>query len=179
MRKSSRIFFYILLNIFISAGTVLAVLWIWESVHPAPQLEGKTGFIPFEDNSPTSVDEATPVNQVDAPEASLDFVTDEIQVDIHAIVGAGNLELEYVEIHNQSQGPIDMTGWRLSDQDGLAFVFPSLILNQGGAVKVLSKKGNNTVIELYWQSEVPIWQSGETASLLNANGETITTYSIP
>jgi hypothetical protein len=65
------------------------------------------------------------------------------------------------------------------DQDGQVFVFPALILNEGGAIKVLSQKGNNTVIELYWQSEVPIWQPGEIAKLLTADGETIATYSIP
>ncbi len=179
MRKRTRIFLYILLNIFISSASVLVVLWIWESKHPAPQIDQNQTFIPNSENS-------SPVNPAPGlsgpaadPTESLTFVKEDLQVDIHAIVGPGNLEVEYVEIHNLSPGPIDMTGWQLTDQDEQVFTFPPLILNQGGGIKVLSKKGNNTVIELYWQSEVPIWQSGETASLLNADGETITTYSIP
>ena len=179
MKKRSRIFPYILLNIFISALTVLVVLWIWERTHPSPQLAGERAFVPEANSSTPSINAEDPSIPDEDPAAALTFVTEDVLADIHAIVGPGNLEVEYVEIHNQSQGSIDMTGWQLTDQDGQAFVFPSLILNQGGAVKVLSKKGNNTVIELYWQSEVPIWQSGETASLLNADGETITTYSIP
>jgi hypothetical protein len=179
MRKSSRVFFYLLLNIIISAGTVLAVLWFWERTHPASPMGEQGSFLLEAENTSSSIKDASSVELVEDTAVSFDFVTDEIQVDIHTIVGAGNLEVEYVEIHNQSQGPVDMTKWQIKDQDGQAFVFPPLILNQGGAVKVLSKKGNNTVIELYWQSEAPIWHSGETASLLNSDGETIATYSIP
>ncbi len=179
MKKNSRIFLYILINIFISAVTVLVVLWIWERAHPSPQLDQESAFVPVDENNIPSTNEEIPVDSEENNGSSLSFVNDQIQVSIHAIVGSGNLDVEYVEIHNQSQGPIDMTDWQLVDQDGNVFVFPALILNEDGAIKVLSKKGNNTVIELYWQSEVPIWQSGETARLLNGDGETITTYSIP
>ena len=179
MRKKSRIVGYILLNIFISAATVLLVLWIWEQAHPTPRLEQDGGFIPGAEGDPSSSDGLDPGRQVETSSPALSFVTGEVQVNIHSIVGSGNLEVEYVEIRNQSQGPIDMTNWQLTDQDGNVFVFPTLILNEDGAIKVLSKAGNNTVIELYWQSEVPIWQSGETASLLNADGDIISTYSIP
>jgi len=179
MRKNARIFVYILLNIFISAATVLLVLWIWEQVHPTPRLEQEGAFIPGAESDPADTNDRTPVEQRGDPSSTLSFVTDEVQVTIHTIVGPGNLDVEYVEIRNQSQGPIDMTNWQLTDQDGNVFVFPTLILNQGGAIKVLSKAGNNTVIELYWQSDTSIWQSGETASLLNADGEIIATYSIP
>lgn len=179
MKKSSRILVYILINIIISAATVLVVLWIWDSTHPNPRLDRDAAFLPNLEDSPSQIEKSAPAEGVEDSATTVAFVTDEIQVAIHAIVGAGNLEVEYVEIHNQSQGSIDMTGWQLTDQDGQIFVFPALILNEGGAIKVLSKKGNNTVIELYWQSEVPIWQPGEIAELLTADGETITTYSIP
>jgi len=176
MRKRTSIFLYILLNIFISAATVLVVLWVWESAHPTPQGETGTAFLVDEANSKAT---EVPTALLEETEAILAFVSEDVQAVIHAIVGPGNLDVEYAEIHNQSPGPVDMTGWQLTDQDGQVFVFPALILNEGGAVQVRSKKGNNTVIELYWQSEIPIWQSGETAILLNADGDTIATYSIP
>jgi hypothetical protein len=72
-----------------------------------------------------------------------------------------------------------MTNWQLTDENGQIFTFPTIILNQDGEIKVLSQKGINTVIELYWQSDVPIWESGETARLLDENGSIISTYSIP
>jgi hypothetical protein len=179
MSKRLRVFGYILINVVISAATVLVVLWIWEQSHPTPGLDQKTANIPPVENTPSQVDNETKIEISQNPEDDIDFVKDEAQASIHAIVGPGNLAVEYVEIHNQSQGPIDMTGWQLTDQEENSFVFPALILNENGAIKVLSKKGNNTVIELYWQSEFPIWQSGETATLLNAQGETLATYSIP
>ena len=43
---------------------------------------------------------------------------------------------------------------------------PVLILNQDGAVEVHSKAGTNTVIELYWQSDTPICQPGDTVTLV-------------
>lgn len=179
MRKNSRIFVYILINIFISAITVLLVLWVWERAHPSPRFDQNGAFLPGSESDHTQIDDSIPEDQAEVPTATFSFVTDEIQASIHAIVGPGNLEVEYVEIRNQSKGAINMAGWQLTDQDDNLFVFPAMILYEGGTIKVLSKKGNNTVIELYWQSEVPIWQSGETASLLNADGEVITTYSIP
>jgi hypothetical protein len=179
MKKDSRLLVYILLNIIISAATVLVVLWIWDLTHPTPSLDQNAAFLPNPEDSPSQFEKPVAGEGFEISAPTLAFVTDEIQVSIHAIVGAGNLEVEYVEIHNQSPGPVNMTDWQLMDQDGQVFVFPALILNEGGAIKVLSQKGNNTVIELYWQSEVPIWQPGEIAKLLTADGETIATYSIP
>jgi hypothetical protein len=72
-----------------------------------------------------------------------------------------------------------MTGWQLVDNEDQRFIFPTLILNNGGAIKVYSKNGNNTVIELYWQADAPVWQSGETVSLLDSSSDLIATYSIP
>lgn len=179
MRKNSRIFVYILINILISTVTVLVVLWIWESTHPTALKAPANTLMVGEERSAPDNETAAPVDQDSAAAATLGFVTEDVQVSIHAIVGPGNLDVEYVEIHNQSQGSLDMTSWQITDQDGNVFTFPSLILNEGGAVKVLSKPGNNTVIELYWQSEAPIWQPGEIANLLNAQGTVIATYSIP
>ena len=117
--------------------------------------------------------EGTPI------EPSLAFVREDIQVIIRTIVGAGNLDVEYVEIFNQSEGPVDLSGWQLKDENENTFTFPTLILNSEGSIKVLSKQGTNTVIELYWQADSPIWQSGELANLTDAGGTSIATYSIP
>jgi hypothetical protein len=65
------------------------------------------------------------------------------------------------------------------DEEGQTFTFPSLILNEGGTVKVRSKAGQDTVIELYWQAESPVWEAGEIVKLLNAEGDIMATYSIP
>jgi len=175
MRKSSPILRLILLNILVSTVTTLAVLWIWERAHPRPE----TGMVieTHETLSGSSLPSDDSNNTLTDP--GFDFSNEDITINIRTIVGAGNLEVEYVEIINQGENPANLTAWQLVDETDNTFTFPTLILNSGGAIKIFSKAGTNTVIELYWQSEVPIWQSGETARLLNAVGEVVTSYSIP
>ncbi len=183
MKNKSSLILYILINILVSAATTLTVIWLWERAHPRPDPAEMTSVLSppaFEQESevilPTEMDEAP----LPTPQPTLEFSNGvDSSIRIYTIVGAGNLEVEYVEIRNQGDNPADLTGWQLADEDGQTFTFPALILNSGGAIKVISGMGTNTVIELYWQSDTPIWESGETAILLDANGDVITTYSIP
>lgn len=178
MKKSSRLVFYLILNILISAATTLAVLAIWEHTHSiSEELPDTATAAPTE--SAGSTDESTPTSQPTSTEAGTTLVTDDLQVIIRTVVGAGNLEAEYVEIYNQTEGTVDLTGWQIQDESENRFTFPALILNNGGSVKVYSKSGSDTVIELYWQADLPIWQSGETVSLVDGDGNTVATYSIP
>lgn len=179
MKNKSRLIAYIFLNILVSAATTLGVLWLWDQINPQPQ--SRTGLMtpaPSRQKSSSQSAQET-VERSTTSEPSLSFINEDIQVIIRTIVGAGNLNVEYVEIFNQSEGPVDLSEWQLKDENGNTFVFPALILNSEGSVKVLSKQGTNTVIELYWQAESPIWQSGEVANLTDANGNSISTYSIP
>lgn len=179
MKNKSRLIAYIFLNILISAATTLGVLWLWDQIHPQPQTSaGMMTPAPSRQESSSQSAQET-VEKSTTSEPALTFINEDIQVIIRTIVGAGNLDVEYVEIFNQSEGPVDLSGWQLKDENDNTFVFPALILNSEGSVKVLTKQGTNTVIELYWQADVPIWQSGEVANLADANGNSISTYSIP
>jgi hypothetical protein len=179
MKNKSRLIAYIFLNILISAATTLGVLWLWDQIHPQPQTSaGMMTPAPSRQESSSQSAQET-VEKSTTSEPALTFINEDIQVIIRTIVGAGNLDVEYVEIFNQSEGPVDLSGWQLKDENDNTFVFPALILNSEGSVKVLTKQGTNTVIELYWQADVPIWQSGEVANLTDANGNSISTYSIP
>lgn len=179
MKNSTRLITIIIINIIISAVTTLTVLWLWDLAHPRPSVIQPTGPAAAE-NSALSEQEEAPNTEIEPSlEPAIEYASSNTQVTIRVIVGAGNLEVEYVEILNESAEAVDLTGWLLVDENGHQFTFPALILNGGGAIKVLSKTGDNTVIELYWQADAPIWQSGETATLLNAGGETIATYSLP
>lgn len=174
MKRRSQILFYIFINILISALTTLSVLWLWERSHPIPENPQPTPVTiipaPTEEQAPTELT-TTAIDVV--------LVEENLDIQIRSVVGAGNIEMEYVELYNQSDGAIDMSGWQLVNAEQDTFLFPMLILNQGGAIKVYSKSGQNTVIELYWQSDLPIWQSGTTVRLLDSDDVTITTYSIP
>lgn len=174
MKRQSHLLFYIFINILISAATTLGVLWVWERAHPRPEITQPLAVV----NTPIpTAQEALAVPTSTA--TPVDLIKDNLDIQIRTIVGAGDLEMEFVELYNQSGGAVDLSGWQLVNDAQNTFVFPVLILNQGGAIKVHSKSGQNTVIELYWQSETPVWQSGATAKLLDTNGAIITTYSIP
>jgi len=176
MKKSSPLIRFILLNILVSAVTTLAVLWIWEIAHPRPTATQFTGISDVSSNTSSSMADT---NSSLINNAGDEFANEDIIINIRTIVGAGNIDIEYVEIINQGENPANLTNWQLVDEGDQTFTFPTLILNKGGAVKIFSRTGTNTVIELYWQSDHAIWQSGETALLLNSEGEVVTTYSIP
>lgn len=176
MGNKSRVLLFILINILVSVAATLTVLWLWERAHPRFEVDQVRHETDAAVN-PTLQQPRTGEGSAVAP--MIEITNEEILISIRTIVGAGNLEVEYVEIINQGQSPADLTAWQLIDEDSHQFTFPALILNSGGAVKVLSRTGTNTVIELYWQADAPIWRSGETARLLNATGEVVTSYSIP
>ena len=183
MKKKNSLFIFILINIIVSAGTTLGVIFLWERSHPRPEMNSANPSENLNQQESEQTNLSTSGRQVSEPEQpALTLMEENLSIVIHAVVGAGNLDAEYVEIRNLSSGPVDPAGWQLMDEDGHIFSFPSSpswLLNSGGAVKVLSKTGNNSVIELFWQSDAPIWQAGEKASLLDADGDVIATYSIP
>lgn len=176
MGNKSRIFVFILLNIFVSASVTLLVLWLWQRAHPRPDI----GTIRLDTTASINPDiQQPPLIAGEDVLPGVIITNEDIQISIRTIVGVGNLDIEYVEIINQGQNPADLIGWQLIDEDGHQYTFPALILNSGGAVKVLTRTGTNTVIELYWQADVPVWRSGESARLLNTSGEVVSTYEIP
>jgi len=174
MKKPSRLILYVLINIIVSALTTLTVLWLWERAHPTPEPPQPTETTPVPNRDVTENSTTNPES-----ENSTELLTEEIQIVIRAVVGAGNLDSEYVEVYNESNGAVDLTGWQLVDEEGHRFTFPALILNSEGAVEVHSKTGEHTVIKLYWQADSPIWQSGEIVKLVDAGGDIMATYSIP
>lgn len=103
-------------------------------------------------------------------------------IQIKNIVGAGDLEAERVLLKFVGEGELNMTGWRLEDEDGNVFLFPQtprLILYRDGAIYIFTKSGVNSVIELFWGRSESAWQSGETATLRDVDGKVRATYQIP
>jgi len=179
MKNKPQLILYIILNIIISAATMLFVMWLWDRANPRPS-------VVIDDDLTTASSEmeiqaltTSAAESTGFVEPTQDFISEGFDMDILTIVAPGNLALEYVEIRNQSEGAVDISEWQLKDEDEHVFTFPTLILNADGAIKILSQNGIDTVIELYWQSDTPIWESGETARLMDDNGNVIATYSIP
>jgi hypothetical protein len=67
---------------------------------------------------------------------------------------------EYVTFKNQGQGSLDLTNWTLSDASGKTFAFPDgFTLSSGAEVTVRSGQGTDTATDLYWDSNVPVWDN--------------------
>ncbi len=98
---------------------------------------------------------------------------------IAAVVGAGDAGSEYVQLEYAGGGEISLQGWQIRAPDGRAYTFPALILHSGGAVRLHTAAGADTVVDLYWGLDAPLWASGQAVSLLTPAGVPQETFRIP
>jgi len=229
MNSWKRLFFYLALNVLVSACTVLAILFVWDQFSgpiprgllpkalnglspaatptPGPGPAGTPELVPtpteefliyqvqdgdtFESLAlqyQISVEELIATNgfsksqPLGAGEVLRIPIHSGAGVVIDSVIGAGDIETESVKLRQQGKGEVSLVGWRLEDEQQNIFVFPEfpqLILYPNGAVNIYTKSGNNTVIELYWGLEQPAWESGETVTLKDSQGNARATYQIP
>jgi len=103
-------------------------------------------------------------------------------VSIESVVGPGDLETERVLLKHRGAGELSLVGWRLEDGSGQLFVFrqcPQLTLFGGGGVNVHTRAGVDTVVDLFWGLDHPVWYSGATVLLRDAQGNVRDTYVVP
>lgn len=98
-------------------------------------------------------------------------------VEILGVNGAGNLDSEVVRILN-SGGVAHMAGWSLDDGAGHVYYFPVFNLHNG-AVSVHTKRGSDTIIDLYWGLEQAVWLPGTLVTLYDSTGAMQDTFQIP
>jgi LysM repeat protein len=96
-----------------------------------------------------------------------------------AIEGAGNLADEVISVVNESNIPYNLRGWTVGIADGPSYAFGELPIFPGASVRLHSTAGNDTSVELYWGRSEAVWTTGETAQLINAEGEVVDTLTIP
>jgi hypothetical protein len=159
---------FLLLNILISAVTVCAVLYFF-----GPRIidlaEERLGLVAL------PAPKATETNgEVPAQSTPL-----ELNLLIGGVFGAGNLQTEYVLIKNQGKATAALLNWTLQGKRGQNYSFPDLRLAQNGTVKLFSKTGTDTVLELYMKSDVSLWQQGDILTLKDANGKVQTNFQVP
>ena len=168
MKNRKQLLFYILVNIIVSAVTTLLVLWIWDKPNRSEAIVAPPVSSYLLANNPAEpVGTPIPLNQ-------------EV-IRIKNIFGAGDVQNELVELVRVGEGDVSLTGWQLKDEDGNAYTFPNgLIMFAGAEFNVYTRISNSeSVIEGYWKSSEPIWQPGETATLVDAQGNVRATYTIP
>jgi hypothetical protein len=158
-----RLIYYILLNIFVSACVTSAILYWYDRNYRAvslPQVQ-----------APVVASGATPVGPTQPFQQGT--------VQIVSVVGAGTLDVETITIKYNGDGQLDLTGWHIKDSDGNVYTFPSFKLFKNGAVQVHTKSGTDTAIDLYWDLDKAVWQSGETALLTDHDGKPQDSYPVP
>lgn len=173
MRRRSNVLLYLLLNIIVSAATTLGVLVAWDNLRPPPltrppQVDGE------EAPPAVIVTSIEPTPTLPAP--------DQTVIAIDSVIAAGDVTQESVLLRRVGEGNLLMTGWKLVGEHNNSFVFPAqpeLILYKGGAVEVLSRAGDNTATEIYWDRDQPAWQNGETIRLVDSAGNMRAEYKIP
>ncbi|MCX6053580.1 MAG: lamin tail domain-containing protein [Chloroflexi bacterium] len=160
MRK---IYPYLLLNILLSALTMLSVILIWNAAHPRPELQsGGQIMVPPPE-----------VGSIDLPPL------DEKTVEIAAVFMPSDLEFEKLTLKCVSLSPVDLSGWKISNSQGAEFTFPSLTIYPNGVVDLYSRSGMNSAVELFWNNTESVWSSGEAATLSDPAGNVRSTYTIP
>lgn len=200
MSEWKRLFYYLLLNIIVSAVTTLAVLLFWEKARlsevsftnvffpskgsPVPTVVLPTLASPVSRSvqtqaiqQPTAEDQPLLPTQKPAATAAQSASS---TVVIEAVIGAGDLATEKVRIkHVGSEGEISLANWRLVGKGDLVYVFPQLTLYKGGAVDVYTTSGVDTVIALFWGRKQAAWQSGSMVKLVDAENREQSSYVVP
>lgn len=139
---------------------------------------GQELIIPSEEAVRRYLESATTPQPVAGPASTPTPTVEPPKVEIVGIDGIpGDLETEAVRLLNTG-GAAAMLGWRLEDGEGHTYVFPAFTLYQG-AVSVHTKAGEDTVIDLYWGLDEAIWLPGKVATLRDASGRVVSTFTIP
>lgn len=100
------------------------------------------------------------------------------QVEISQIVEPGDAEQEGVVLTNVGAGLADLGDWTLSDGGANQYVFARLTLWPEGSITVYSRAGVDSADSLYWGKGDAIWSPGKTATLKDAEGNTVATYTL-
>lgn len=189
MKNFAKILPFILLNIVISAVTILAVLFLWERYSSrftgAPVCPTAT---PCPAVTQVSAETQVPVESTPAAvAASLTFPESSMTtLKIDTVVGAGDLATEAVKLLMTGTTELNLAGWELTMQDPVTlyymeepYVFPAIKINAGGALQVHTGPGENTVNDLYWGRDRAAWYKGVVVRLLDEKGTERSHFAIP
>lgn len=116
-----------------------------------------------ETEDPTATGTATPTPE---PTPTVESPTGIRVVEINADVE--DVTDEYIVLKNTADAPLDLSGWRVKDEDGHVYTFPDgYRLGIDETVTLHSSRGTQTESDRYWWADSHVW---------DANGDTIAVY---
>ncbi len=88
-----------------------------------------------------------------------------------------NLNDEFVTFSNTGDGPLPIGGWTVGDAAGKSYTVPAgTTIAAGATVTLHTGEGTDTVTDLYWGLESPVWNNdGDTVTVRTADGTTVLT----
>ena len=128
----------------------------------------------WEPQEPTAIPVAGTVETAPTAEPT----SSESNVEIFAVEGVGELEIETVRLLNRG-GEVSMAGWKLDDGKGRVFTFPVFTFYSTGAVDVHTRAGQDSTIDLYWGLTEAVWLPGKLITLRDPSGTVQSTFKIP
>lgn len=159
-----RLWPFLILNVAISAATVLIVLAIWSSAHPCV--------------SSARVNAAVPgIVATQAPTATLPPQGESL-FEIQAVIGAGDIQNEHIQIQYLGSEPLSLQGWQITDGKKHTYTFDNFVIYKKGAFDLYTRSGYDTTIELYMGFTQALWQDAQTITLLDSSGVTRLSYSL-
>lgn len=155
MNPRWRLFYYLLINILVSALVAGTVIFFYDRAHPLACFP------------------ALPKAATGTPGIG------DVNVDIVGVIGAGTLADERMVIQNDGTSELILTGWTLSDNKGSTYNFPQLTLFPGVKVQVHTLAGKDSPTDLYWGRLAPVWTSGELVALYDTDSIVRAFYRVP
>ncbi len=184
-RRRSHLGVYLLINILVSAATTLGVLYAWDTLQPSQLPEGARSILAAEQATRAVLSTSGGNAWQPAPSPTVKILKNQTPlpmdtvIEVGAVVGAGDLTLEYVLLRRVGEGDLNLAGWALQNSGGEYYTFPDLILYKGGAVQVFSRAGSDTATTLFWNRTAPAWKPGDSVTLLDAQGNIRASYTAP
>jgi hypothetical protein len=155
MKSRLRTFLTLLLNIFVSAVVAWTVIYFYDRAHPPECIT-------------TLPDTAT-----------ISPGIGDKTVNIVGVIGVGMITEERMVIQNDGTEESILTGWYISDNKGLVYTFPQLMLSPGARVEVHTTSGKDTPTDLYWGRSSQAWASGELVALYDTHAIPRAFYRVP
>jgi hypothetical protein len=153
--KPRRLFFYLLINILVSALVTATVLFFYYRTH-------RVECIPALPNPSTASPGKASEN-----------------INVVGVVGAGAISEERLVIQNEGTQESVLTGWYLMDNKGFTYTFPQLMLSPGASMQLHTTVGKDSPTDLYWGRSSPVWTSGELVALYDTHSIVRALYRVP
>lgn len=181
MNQTKRLILYLFVNVVISACTILSILWLWD--RPDKPLQNLFSGKPVAVINATNVPDNSAPAVASTPEPTKvarpsEYPKGLIKIENIVAPPGGSAADEVVVLQRTGSGVLQMEGWKLEDTNGNIFTFPELQLFEDGAINIHTSAGIDTVIDLYWNKTDPVWQIGETATLLDPLGNIQATFQV-